>query len=70
MVMIRVHEAEQVAGIIDEAQRLADESEREGAQWLAVFEQSCALLGARVPFIPPQPQAMNLPDLRFNGGKA
>lgn len=67
MVMIRVHEPPQVAGIIDEAQRLADESERTGTEWVAVFETSARLLAERVPFIPPEPQVMNLPPLPFNG---
>jgi hypothetical protein len=65
--MIRVHQAPEVAGIIDEAQRIADESERTGAEWIAVFEQAASLLAARVPFIPPEPQVMNLPPLPFNG---
>lgn len=45
---IIVHTPEQVRGIVDEAIAIADEKSGPAAPWLAVFEQSCALLGQRV----------------------
>lgn len=42
-----VHTPEQAREIVAEAGRIADDAGVDGDRWQAVFEQSCALLGAR-----------------------
>jgi hypothetical protein len=67
MVMVRVHEPELAAAIIEQAVTIADDHERDPAQWLAIFHEACQLLGARVPFIPPPPTPVNFGGLRLDG---
>lgn len=58
---VRLHEREQVEEIIAAACEIADDHGPEYRQWVAVFEKSVDLLGARLPLAPPQPVAV--PDL-------
>lgn len=61
---VHVHTDEQVREIIAAAGRIADASGSEGYRWARVFEQACALLGARHTIaLAPEPMPVQLPQM-------
>lgn len=65
-----VHTPEQVAEIVDAARQVADDSPASSHSWNVIFEQACALLGARHSIVlTPQAAPMTLEQLGLNGRK-
>lgn len=65
-----VHQGEQVEGIIEEAERIADASEARGHPWQPAFEQACALLGQRFTLaMNPEPAPFQLPAMAIPRGR-
>lgn len=67
---VLVHTPEQAREIIAEAGRIADDSGMEGERWDRVFEQACALLGARFSLaMNPEPVPLNLGALGLKNNR-
>lgn len=64
---VLVHTPEQAREIIAEAGRIADDSGMQDERWDRVFEQACALLGARFSMaVNNEPVPLNLGALGAN----
>jgi hypothetical protein len=67
---VHVHTLDATRVIVADALAIADEQGFEGPEWRAVFEQACALLGARVMLqAMPQSTPIDLSALKLTAGR-
>lgn len=64
--LVIVHQPEQVDAVLSFAQKYADDSGREGAEWVAVFEAAARLAAERVPIMPTQASIPLPPGLKLS----
>lgn len=64
--LVIVHQPEQTKAVIDFALKLADDSGREGDEWVAVFRAAAELAGQRVPLMPEMTTMELPPGLRLS----